>query len=77
MCCCSIAPHASTWRTTSSGFAVGMAPIGAEIADVRDFDRVRHAVLGANQVYHFAAQVAVTCSMRIHSPILKLMPGGR
>jgi CDP-paratose 2-epimerase len=37
--------------------------IGAEIADVRDFDSVRHAVLGATQVYHLAAQVAVTCSI--------------
>jgi CDP-paratose 2-epimerase len=37
--------------------------IDAEIADVRDFDRVRHAVLGATQVYHLAAQVAVTCSI--------------
>jgi CDP-paratose 2-epimerase len=39
------------------------ARVGTEIADVRDFDRVREAVRGATHVYHLAAQVAVTCSI--------------
>src|SRR5512134_523657 len=39
------------------------ARIASEIADVRDFDSVRQAVRGAAEVYHLAAQVAVTCSV--------------
>lgn len=39
------------------------ARIGAEIADIRDVEKVRHAVRGASHVYHLAAQVAVTCSI--------------
>lgn len=39
------------------------ARIGAEIADIRDVEKVRHAVRGATHVYHLAAQVAVTCSI--------------
>jgi CDP-paratose 2-epimerase len=34
-----------------------------EIADIRDPDRVRAAVRDARQVFHFAAQVAVTTSL--------------
>jgi CDP-paratose 2-epimerase len=34
-----------------------------EIADIRDAAAVRRAVVGASQVYHFAAQVAVTTSL--------------
>ena len=37
--------------------------IRAEIADIRDFERLRQAVRGATHVYHLAAQVAVTCSI--------------
>lgn len=33
------------------------------LADVRNLEEVRKAVLGAQQVYHFAAQVAVTTSL--------------
>ena len=39
------------------------ARIASEMADVRDFDSVRQAVRGAAQVYHLAAQVAVTSSI--------------
>ena len=35
----------------------------AEIADIRDVAAVRQAVRGARQVFHFAAQVAVTTSL--------------
>jgi CDP-paratose 2-epimerase len=35
----------------------------AEIADIRDVAAVRRAVHGARQVFHFAAQVAVTTSL--------------
>ena len=35
----------------------------AEIADIRDVGAVRQAVRGARQVFHFAAQVAVTTSL--------------
>lgn len=34
-----------------------------EVADVRDRQAVHHAVRGADQVFHFAAQVAVTSSL--------------
>ena len=37
--------------------------VHVEIADVRDRDRIRAAVLGAEVVFHFAAQVAVTTSL--------------
>jgi CDP-paratose 2-epimerase len=37
--------------------------VRAEIADVRDGDAVRNAVSEARQVFHFAAQVAVTTSL--------------
>ncbi|MGQ9425443.1 NAD-dependent epimerase/dehydratase family protein [Gilvimarinus sp. F26214L] len=37
--------------------------IQVEIADVRDLPTVRKLVHGASQVYHFAAQVAVTTSL--------------
>jgi CDP-paratose 2-epimerase len=39
------------------------AAIGVEIADVRDPAALRAAVLRAGQVFHFAAQVAVTTSL--------------
>jgi CDP-paratose 2-epimerase len=34
-----------------------------EVADIRDAEAVRRAVAGAGQVFHFAAQVAVTTSL--------------
>src|SRR5690606_9063473 len=34
-----------------------------EVGDVRDAERVRALVRGADQVFHFAAQVAVTTSL--------------
>jgi len=37
--------------------------LSVEIADVRDADALRRAVRGADQVFHFAAQVAVTTSL--------------
>ncbi|MDR0182625.1 SDR family NAD(P)-dependent oxidoreductase [Lysobacter arvi] len=37
--------------------------VSIEIADVRDAERVRAAVGNASQVFHFAAQVAVTSSL--------------
>jgi CDP-paratose 2-epimerase len=37
--------------------------VEAEIADIRDGERLRAAVGRATQVYHFAAQVAVTTSL--------------
>jgi CDP-paratose 2-epimerase len=37
--------------------------IEAEIGDVRDAERLGHAVARAGQVFHFAAQVAVTTSL--------------
>ena len=37
--------------------------ITVEIGDVRDIHGVRDAVRGATQVFHLAAQVAVTCSL--------------
>ena len=37
--------------------------VEAEIADVRDREALRHAVRWCAQVYHFAAQVAVTTSL--------------
>ncbi|MBV9522938.1 MAG: NAD-dependent epimerase/dehydratase family protein [Alphaproteobacteria bacterium] len=38
--------------------------VRAEIGDLRDFDALKRAVRGAVQVFHFAAQVAVTTSLR-------------
>jgi CDP-paratose 2-epimerase len=38
--------------------------VGSRIGDVRDADAVREAVRGAGEVYHLAAQVAVTCSIQ-------------
>jgi|HigsolmetaGSP11D_1036233.scaffolds.fasta_scaffold10945_2 CDP-paratose 2-epimerase len=37
--------------------------IAAEIADVRDFDTLKEAVAQACEIYHLAAQVAVTTSL--------------
>jgi CDP-paratose 2-epimerase len=37
--------------------------LGVEVADTRDADAVRRAVHRAGQVFHFAAQVAVTTSL--------------
>lgn len=37
--------------------------VALRVADVRDSDAVRRAVAGAGQVFHFAAQVAVTTSL--------------
>jgi CDP-paratose 2-epimerase len=37
--------------------------IRVDVADIRDADRVRAAVQRASQVFHFAAQVAVTTSL--------------
>jgi CDP-paratose 2-epimerase len=37
--------------------------VATEIADIRDVDAVRRAVSRARQVFHFAAQVAVTTSL--------------
>ncbi len=37
--------------------------VRGEIADVSDHDRLRRCVAGASQVFHFAAQVAVTTSL--------------
>lgn len=34
-----------------------------EVADIRDREKVEHAVEGSSQVFHFAAQVAVTTSL--------------
>lgn len=39
------------------------ALVNIEIGDVRDIHGVREAVGGASQVFHLAAQVAVTCSI--------------
>lgn len=39
------------------------AQVDVAIADVRDFDSVKKAVAGTSQVFHFAAQVAVTTSL--------------
>jgi CDP-paratose 2-epimerase len=50
------------WLSRRHGSRIGVAT-----ADVRDFESVREAVRGATQVYHLAAQVAVTCS--IEDPI--------
>src|SRR5437868_3676938 len=41
--------------------------VRVQVGDVRDLAAVRRAVRGAAQVYHFAAQVAVTTSLT--SPI--------
>ncbi|HEX6533331.1 MAG TPA: NAD-dependent epimerase/dehydratase family protein [Gemmatimonadaceae bacterium] len=41
----------------------GRNRVGAEVADVRDAEAVRAAVARASEVYHFAAQVAVTTSL--------------
>jgi CDP-paratose 2-epimerase len=46
------------WLSRRHGTRIRM-----EIADVRDFESVRDAVRGATQVYHLAAQVAVTRSL--------------
>ena len=37
--------------------------LGVEVADMRDADAVRRAVERAGQIFHFAAQVAVTTSL--------------
>jgi len=37
--------------------------VQAEVADIRDAEAVRYAVRGASQVFHLAAQVAVTTSL--------------
>jgi CDP-paratose 2-epimerase len=34
-----------------------------EVADMRDRDKIERAVKGSSQVFHFAAQVAVTTSL--------------
>lgn len=39
------------------------ARVTLRVADVRDADMLRSAVAGADQVFHFAAQVAVTTSL--------------
>lgn len=46
------------WLRDTHGSAVE-----AEIADIRDIDAVRRAARRARQVFHFAAQVAVTTSL--------------
>ncbi|HET9730649.1 MAG TPA: NAD-dependent epimerase/dehydratase family protein, partial [Acidimicrobiia bacterium] len=46
------------WLRDTHGTAVE-----AEIADIRDVDAVRRAARRARQVFHFAAQVAVTTSL--------------
>lgn len=46
------------WLRETHGSAVE-----AHVADIRDRDAVRGALAGADQVFHFAAQVAVTTSL--------------
>jgi CDP-paratose 2-epimerase len=46
-----------------------------QIGDVRDATLVRRAVRGAGQVFHFAAQVAVTTSL--HDPVRDFEVNGR
>ncbi|HEX2188950.1 MAG TPA: GDP-mannose 4,6-dehydratase [Longimicrobiaceae bacterium] len=50
--------HNARWLREKHGDRVRL-----EKADVRDADRVRSLVAGAKQVYHLAAQVAVTTSL--------------
>jgi CDP-paratose 2-epimerase len=47
-----------TWLKREHGDRVRV-----EVADIRDADRLRSAVRRASQVFHFAAQVAVTTSL--------------
>jgi CDP-paratose 2-epimerase len=47
-----------TWLRATHGDRIEV-----EIADIRDVERLRAAVKRATQVYHFAAQVAVTTSL--------------
>jgi len=50
--------HNARWLRDKHGDRVRV-----EKADVRDADKVRHLVQGAKQVFHLAAQVAVTTSL--------------
>lgn len=43
--------------------SAGSGRLRVTLGDVRDFDLVQKAVLHANEIYHFAAQVAVTTSI--------------
>src|SRR5437868_489197 len=59
------------WLTSRHGDRI--EPV---IADIRDAPRVSGAVRGIDAVFHFAAQVAVTCSMSDPADDLSINIGG-
>jgi CDP-paratose 2-epimerase len=56
--------------------AAGTQRLRVTVADVRDPDAVKRAVFAATEIYHFAAQVAVTTSMSDPRTDFEINAGG-